>query len=233
MCPLYDKMHNLLGQKPNVNPLCRADAEDTEDLSESSNEESSEHSSDDPLNKSSGHSENSHRRAHTSAIHPSLMAPQQKIFTQNGGGSDVEIVDASEVQINHPDRYDEEQIDREGERFMDNLLGNSSARLPSSEDLLTRPSKSPQKQGAELWEEDGTVTLERNKTYDRATLGIRQPSNRVPTKNASSHPNQLLMLPISKKIFHPTMRNQTMPLHLQRRQPPRRRQNEDQSPPKV
>ncbi|KAH9450396.1 hypothetical protein Pst134EA_027099 [Puccinia striiformis f. sp. tritici] len=233
MCPLYDKMHNLLGQKPNVNPLCRADAEDTEDLSESSNEESSEHSSDDPLNKSSGHSENSHRRAHTSAIHPSLMAPQQKIFTQNGGGSDVEIVDASEVQIDHPDRYDEEQIDREGERFMDNLLGNSSARLPSSEDLLTRPSKSPQKQGAELWEEDGTVTLERNKTYDRATLGIRQPSNRVPTKNASSHPNQLLMLPISKKIFHPTMRNQTMPLHLQRRQPPRRRQNEDQSPPKV
>ncbi|KAI7939165.1 hypothetical protein MJO28_014744 [Puccinia striiformis f. sp. tritici] len=113
------------------------------------------------------------------------MAPQQKIFTQNGGGSDVEIVDASEVQINHPDRYDEEQIDREGERFMDNLLGNSSARLPSSEDLLTRPSKSPQKQGAELWEEDGTVTLERNKTYDRATLGIRQPSNRQ--KNLSSN----------------------------------------------
>ncbi|POW11687.1 hypothetical protein PSHT_08314 [Puccinia striiformis] len=55
-----------------------------------------------------------------------------------------------EVEIDHPDHYDEEQIDCEGERFMGDLLGNSSTRLPSGEDLLTRPSKSPQKQGAEF-----------------------------------------------------------------------------------
>ncbi|POW09036.1 hypothetical protein PSTT_07109 [Puccinia striiformis] len=41
MCPLYAEMYELVNQKPDVNPLCKVDAEDSEEISDSNDDDSS------------------------------------------------------------------------------------------------------------------------------------------------------------------------------------------------
>ena len=74
MCPLYKEMNKLLGQRPNVNPLCRADAEDSHKLSSSDSDT------------------NSNESSNSSAIDPSLRDPAKKKVSQTAEGSNVEVL---------------------------------------------------------------------------------------------------------------------------------------------
>ncbi|KAA1101920.1 hypothetical protein PGT21_033103 [Puccinia graminis f. sp. tritici] len=66
MCPLYAEMDEIFGNRPDVNPLFMADAEDEDDSSESSSEDNNSDSSNEMDEKDSSHSSES------TAIHPLL-----------------------------------------------------------------------------------------------------------------------------------------------------------------
>ncbi|KAI9605347.1 hypothetical protein KEM48_002287 [Puccinia striiformis f. sp. tritici PST-130] len=80
MCPLYAEMYELVNQKPDVNPLCKVDAEDSEEISDSNDDDSSSSS-----DESSDDSD-------SVMIEPSLRDPKKIKRTQTAADLDGEIL---------------------------------------------------------------------------------------------------------------------------------------------
>ncbi|KAI9607692.1 hypothetical protein KEM48_003479 [Puccinia striiformis f. sp. tritici PST-130] len=137
MCPLYAEMYKLVNQKPDVNPLCRVDAEDSEEISDSNNNDSSSSS-----DKSSDDSD-------SVMIEPSLRDPKKIKQTQTAADLDGEILpgQSGQSEVVNGDLFrpeEEHQQDRNdlGETWGLEEEEQQSDCLPSGDEILNPQSKS-------------------------------------------------------------------------------------------
>ncbi|KAH9449316.1 hypothetical protein H4Q26_009751 [Puccinia striiformis f. sp. tritici PST-130] len=115
VCPLYAEMYDLVNQKPDVNPLCRVDAQDSEDISDSNNNDSSSSS------KESGDNSDS------VVIKPSLRDPKKIKQTQTGADLDGVILPGQSGLSEETRAFDREE--------------QQSDHLPSGDEILNPKSK--------------------------------------------------------------------------------------------
>ncbi|POW04336.1 hypothetical protein PSHT_11253 [Puccinia striiformis] len=116
MCPLYAEMYELVNQKPDVNPLCKVDAEDSEEISDSNDDDSSSSS-----DESSDDSD-------SVMIEPSLRDPKKIKRTQTAADLDGEILPGQSGQSEETWGLEEEE--------------QQSDCLPSGDEILHPQSKS-------------------------------------------------------------------------------------------
>ncbi|KNE95541.1 hypothetical protein PSTG_11146 [Puccinia striiformis f. sp. tritici PST-78] len=137
MCPLYAEMYELVNQKPDVNPLCRVDAEDSEEISDSNDDDSSSSS-----NESSDDSD-------SVTIEPSLRDPKKIKRTQTAADLDGEILpgQSGQSEVVNGDLFRPEEEHQQDCNDLDETWGleeeeQQSDRLPSGDEILNPQSKS-------------------------------------------------------------------------------------------
>ncbi|KNE93749.1 hypothetical protein PSTG_12852 [Puccinia striiformis f. sp. tritici PST-78] len=137
MCPLYAEMYKLVNQKPDVNPLCRVDAEDSEEISDSNDDDSSSSS-----NKSSDDSD-------SVMIEPSLRDPKKIKRTQTAADLDGEILPGQSGQsevvngdLFRPEEEHQQDCNDLGETWGLEEEEQQSDCLPSGDEILNPQSKS-------------------------------------------------------------------------------------------
>ncbi|KAI9622940.1 hypothetical protein H4Q26_014880 [Puccinia striiformis f. sp. tritici PST-130] len=137
MCPLYAEMYEVVNQKPDVNPLCRVDAEDSEEISDSNDDDSSSSS-----NKSSDDSD-------SVTIEPSLRDPKKIKQTQTAADLDGEILpgQSGQSEVVNGDLFRPEEEHQQDCNDLDETWGleeeeQQSDRLPSGDEILNPQSKS-------------------------------------------------------------------------------------------
>ncbi|KAI9624975.1 hypothetical protein H4Q26_016542 [Puccinia striiformis f. sp. tritici PST-130] len=137
MCPLYAEMYELVNQKPDVNPLCKVDAEDSEEISDSNDDDSSSSSDESSDNSDSV------------MIEPSLRDPKKIKRTQTAADLDGEILpgQSGQSEVVNGDLFrpeEEHQQDRNdlGETWGLEEEEQQSDCLPSGDEILHPQSKS-------------------------------------------------------------------------------------------
>ncbi|KAI9601914.1 hypothetical protein KEM48_001202 [Puccinia striiformis f. sp. tritici PST-130] len=137
MCPLYAEMYEVVNQKPDVNPLCRVDAEDSEEISDSNDDDSSSSS-----NESSDDSD-------FVTIEPSLRDPKKIKRTQTAADLDGEILpgQSGQSEVVNGDLFRPEEEHQQDCNDLDETWGleeeeQQSDRLPSGDEILNPQSKS-------------------------------------------------------------------------------------------
>ncbi|POW22366.1 hypothetical protein PSHT_01307, partial [Puccinia striiformis] len=135
VCPLYAEMYDLVNQKPDVNPLCRVDAQDSKDISDSNNNDSSSSS------KESGDNSDS------VVIKPSLRDPKKIKQTQTGADLDGVILPGQSGLSEETQAFDREEQQSDHLPSGDEILNPKSKLVPKGNVVQAGPNRKSQQAG--------------------------------------------------------------------------------------